>query len=174
MEENATTPQPTVMSTGIRYGLIASLVSIAYMLVLIALGSSPFEQDWKGWIGIVITAAMIVLAHKYYKDNSDGFMSYGQGLGISMVLVMVSIIVGGLFTFIYITFVDPSIFEAIWTRTAEQMEEQGQSDEAIETAVGWGRKLFWVFYIVGGAFWGLILGLIVSIFTQKKNPEPAF
>jgi hypothetical protein len=29
-------------------------------------------------------------------------------------------------------------------------------------------------YLFGGIFFGVLVGVIVSIFTQKKNPEPAF
>ncbi len=101
-------------------------------------------------------------------------MSYGQGLGIAMVVGIVSLILGGLFLYIYISFIDTSAFEAVWEKAAADMEANGQSQEQIDMGMEWGRKLFWPMYILGGAFGSFIVGLIVSIFTQKKAPEQTF
>ena len=173
MEENQQNENqpPSAMAVGLRYGLILSAVSIIYMLILIAFGSSPFEQDWKGYVTIIFVVAVVVFAHKYFKENGDGYMSYGQGFGIAFLTVLVSSLVGMAFSYIYINFVDQSIFDAVWEKAAADMEAQGQSQEAIEMGMEWGRKLFWVFYLVGSIFWGTLVALIVSIFTQKKRPE---
>lgn len=175
MEENQQKDQPpSVMSVSLRYGLILSAVSIIYMLVLIVLGASPFEQDWKAYVNFIFIVGVFVLAHKYFKENGDGFMSYGQGFGIGFLTTLVSTIVGMIFSYIYINFVDPSVFEAIWEKAAADMEEQGQNEEAIEMGMEWGRKLFWLFYLLGSLFWGSIIALLVTIFTQKKRPEVTF
>ena len=159
------------MSVGIRYGLVLTAISIIYMLVLIVAGASPFEQDWKGYVQIVFLILIYVLAHKYFKDNGDSYMSYGQGFVITFVITVVSTIIGMIFSYVYINFVDPSIFDLIWQNAEAKMIEQGQTEEAIQMGLEWGRKLFWVFYLIGGLFWGVIAGLIVTIFTQKKRPE---
>ena len=57
-------------------------------------------------------------------------------------------------------------------KTSQKMEEQGQSEEAIEMALSFTKKFFWALYAFGLAFGSLIIGLVISIFTQKKNPEP--
>ncbi len=171
MEENATTAKPTVLSTGLKYGLIMAVVSIAFSMIRIALGSNPFQSDWKGWIGAVISIALVVLAHKSFKDGGDGFMSFGQGFGIGFVSILISLLVGGIFSYVYTHFVDTGILEEVWQKTADDMEAKGQSQETIDTALTWTKKLFWVFYFVFGGFFSVIIALIVSIFTQKKNPE---
>lgn len=178
MEDNTTnspqdsTPQnqPTVMSTGLRYGFILTAISIIYMLVLIAVGSSPFEQDWKGYVNFIFVIGVFVMAHKYFKENGDSYMSYGQGFGITFMVTLVSTILGMIFSYIYIKFVDPTILEMVWEKAEADMIEKGQSEETIEIGLEWGRKLFWIFYLIGSLFWGAVLGLIVTIFTQKKRP----
>ena len=162
--------QPGVMAVGLRYGLMLGAVSIIYMLVLIVAGTSPFEQGWQGYVGFIFMIGAYVLAHKYFKENGDSYMSYGQGFGITFVITIVSTIVGMIFSYIYINYVDPNVFEAIWQKAEADMIEQGQSEEAIRMGMEWGRKLFWVFYLVGSLFWGAVIGLIVTIFTQKKRP----
>ena len=167
--------QPSVMSTGVKFGLILAVISIASMLIQFVIGTSPFSGGWlNSVISIALTVAVVVFAHKAFKENNEGFMSYGQGLGIAMVTVLVSILVGMIFSYVYLNMIDPSAYDAIWEKAAADMEAQGQSQDAIEMGLGWGKKLFWVFYLVGGAFWGLIIGLVVTIFTQKKAPEQTF
>lgn len=161
----------TTWSVGLRYGLILSLVSILYSLIQTALGANPFDQGWQAYLSIVFVIVVVVLAHKYFKENGDGYMSYGQGFGISFLATLISIIIGGVYMYVYAKFIDTTVMDQVWEKAAERMENQGQSEEAIEMAIEWTKKLFWVFYILGGMFWGLIVGLIVPIFTQKKRPE---
>jgi|SRR5688572_26324374 len=175
MEETTPSSSPTVMSVGLKFGLILGLVSVVQSLVVFALGSNPFTNNWLNTtIAILISVGAVIFAQKAFKDGGDGFMSYGQGLGIAMVVSMVAIVIGMVFSYIYINFIDPSAFEAVWEKAAEDMQAQGQSEEQMEMGLEWGRKLFWVFYLIGGAFWALIIGLIVTIFTQKKAPESKF
>jgi hypothetical protein len=163
------------MSVGLKFGLILGLISIVLHLVQYAIGINPMDNQWiSNSISVITTVAVIVFAHKSYKETGNGYMSYGQGLGLAMVTVVSSLVIGGLYTFIFFNFIDPSAFEAIWEKAAADMEAQGQSEEAIEMGMSWGRKLFWPLFILGGLFWGFILGLIVTIFTQKKEPETAF
>ena len=170
MEENQL-EKPSAFSVGFKFGLITGVVSIALTVIMILLGFNPFNQDWKGWIGTVITIGIVVFAHKEFKDKGNGYMSYGQGLGIAFVTVFVSIICSAIFSYIYTSFVDTTLLEQVWQKTAEDMEAKGQSPEAIEMAISWTKKLFWPFFILGGAFIALIIGLLVSIFTKKSNPE---
>jgi hypothetical protein len=165
---------PTTMNVGLRYGLILSLISILYSLVLVAVGSNPFDQGWKGYISFVFVIGVVVYAHKYFKENGDGFMSYGQGFGIAFITILVSIVMGGIFSYVYSSYIDPAALDAVWEKSLQRMEEQGQSEEAIEMAMEWTKKLFWVFYLIGGIFSGTIIGLIIPIFTQKKRPEITF
>ncbi len=165
--------KPSAFSTGLKYGLILGVVSIALTMVMIALGANPFKQDWKGLISIAVTIGIIVMAHKNFKENGDGYMSYGQGLGIAFIAMMVSVVLGGIFSYVYTTYIDTNLLEEVWQKTAEDMEAKGQSQEAIDMAITWTKKLFWPFYAIGGAFMALIVGLIVSIFTKKSNPETA-
>lgn len=164
--------RPTVMSTSLRYGLFMSIVGIAFTVILIAAGSNPYDRSWINWIPTAISLVLVVLAHNYFKEKGDGYMSFGQGLGIGFLSVFFSVLMGGLFSVIYINFIDSGVMDEVWQKAQQQMEDQGQNEEAIEMGLKWGKMLFWPFYFLGGAFMALIIGLFVSIFTQKKNPEP--
>lgn len=175
MEENNIAAKPTVMSVGLKFGLILGVVSILITLVKFMAGANPMENNWiNNVISLALVVLAVVFAHRNFKEGGDGFMSYGQGLGVAMVTVIISTILSGLFMYVYMNFVDISAWDAIWEKAEEDMIAQGQSDEAIEMGLSWGKKLFWIIFPLAAAFWGLIIGLIVSIFTQKKSPETAF
>jgi hypothetical protein len=83
-------------------------------------------------------------------------------------------LIGGLFTFVYAGFIDPTVMDGVYEAQRLEMEEKGMPDEQIDVAITWTKKLFWPFYFGIGLFFGVLLAVIVSIFTQKKNPQPAF
>jgi len=162
----------TVRSIGIKYGLISSLIMIVFFLALVLTGQDAFDNVW-GWVRFAISVVILVFAHKNFKDDTNGFMSYGQGVGIGMLIAIVGVLIGGIFSFIYMNVIDTTVMDAFYQKQLEQMQEKGMPDSQIEMAVGWTKKLFWPIYFVAAIFFGLIEALIVSIFTQKKNPEQA-
>jgi Protein of unknown function (DUF4199) len=168
MEENTTEAKPTAISLGIKYGAFMAVTSIAIFMIQILLDINPFERGWKGLIGLFVAVAFVVLAQKEYKDKGDGFMSYGQGLGVAIVTMLVSILISALFTYIYSQFIDTNIMNAVYEQAEEDARGRGQDPEI---AVEFTKKLFWVFYLVFGVFFGVLTGVIVTIFTQRKNAQ---
>lgn len=171
--EDTTVKTPTVRSVGIKFGLISAGFSIFFFLVLTLIGMNPFDRALS-WVGLVVSIVILVLAHKQFKDQGDGFMTFGQGVGIGFWMTVISLLVGGLFTFVYAGFIDPTVMDGVYEAQRADMEEQGMADEQIDVAITWTKKLFWPFYFGIGLFFGVLLAVIVSIFTQKKNPQPAF
>src|SRR5688500_2840260 len=101
MEQNETPSLVTTRSAGIRFGLIGGVVGIAYFLILNLAGVNMASGYWS-WVGYGITAVLVFLAHKYYKENTDGFMSYPQGIGIAFWMGMISAVISSIFTYIYV------------------------------------------------------------------------
>ncbi|MFZ6011225.1 MAG: DUF4199 domain-containing protein [Bacteroidota bacterium] len=172
MEQNAA-QAVTVRSVGVKYGLISAMISIVFFLVLVFTGQNAFDNTWN-WIGLIFSIAILVLAQKNYKDSGDGFMSYGQGVGIAFWIALISLIIGGLFTYLYTTVIDTTVMDMMYQKQAEEMEKNGMTSEQIDMAAKWTRMLFWPIYIFFGLFFGVLVGVIVSIFTQKKRAEPTF
>jgi hypothetical protein len=175
MEENVQTTAPvTARSVGMKFGLYSGLVGLTIFLITVILGQNPFG-GWWNWIGVAFSIALMFLAHKNFKENNgDGYMSYGQGLGIGFWMTLISTILSISVMYIYLTFIDGSPMDLFLEEQVAKMEEQGQNEQAIEMAQTWTKKLFWVFALIGSIFWGMIIALILSIFTQKKAPETNF
>lgn len=168
-----TTPSVTTRSIGIKWGLIEALISIVIFLGLAISGQNAFDNTW-GWIRMLIALGLVFLAHKNFKDSGDGFMSYGQGVGIAFWMTLISLVLGTLVTYVYVTFIDTGVMDLFYEKQVEEMSKNGTPDEQIDMALKFTKMLFWPIALFFGLLFGVLMGVIVSIFTQKKNPEPAF
>lgn len=173
MENTATTITPA--SVGIRYGVLTGLVSVIYSFILLAArqeGNTPL-----GLLAFVIWIGGIWMAHKYYKANNEGFMSYGQGLTIGVILSLVSGVMGAIFRYIYMEFIDPAAMQRGMELARTKLEEKGGlSDEQIDQAIAMSQKFSsgpvgLVIAIVSAVVIGLILSLIISAITKNTRPE---
>jgi hypothetical protein len=169
----AETQTLTTRSVGVQYGLIATVISVVLFLIPAMMALNPFKGVWN-WSGAIVSLVLLILAHKKFKDEGDGFMSFGQGMGIAFWMVLVSTFLGFGFTYVYLTFIDSAPFELFMEDQLVEMQESGTPDSAIETAQEWTRKLFWPIGFFFALCGGLLFALIVTIFTQKKSPEATF
>jgi hypothetical protein len=133
-------------------------------------------QQNLGYINYALALGAIILAHKAFKENGDGFMTIGQGLGIGTLLSVISGVISAVFTYVYIKFVDDSILTKIKDMQIEEMEKRGMSDADIEQAMKiagmfTSAEMMIVWIIVGMLFVGFILSLLVSLVTKKVNPN---
>lgn len=165
----------SVSQVGLRYGIIIGLVFIVYGMILEFMGLDIEMQQYFGYVNYVFLVVGLVLAHKAFKEGGDGFMTIGQGLGIGMLISLIGGVLSGLFSYIYIKFIDDSMLTKIKDLQIEKMEEQGMDDAQIEQAMKIAGKfmsaeMIPVWAIVGMLFIGFILSLIVSLFTKKANP----
>ena len=175
MEENSTSLAVTTRSVGIRYGIIMGTISIVLFLVFVIVDIEMYLKIGR-WISTCMAIAMVILAHLYFKKNGDGFMNYGQGIGIAFWTGLISSVVGSVFNYIYIKFIDQSMITAIREGAIREMQEKGQSDEQIEMAMKFvdmftNAEAMLFFGLFVGILMMVVIGLIVTIFTQKAQPE---
>lgn len=158
-------------SIGVKYGLISAVVGIVFFLVLVFAGQNPFLIKW-GWaVSLTATLALLILAQREYKADNNGYMTYGEGLGVGLWYALVGVVVYQLFTYVYVSFIDTNIMTEFYENQYEQMQTQNMPDEQIEIAQSWTKKLFWVFGTLGAIFMTMVAVLLVTIFTQKRPPE---
>jgi len=166
--------QVTTRGVGIQYGVIAGVVMIIYSVIL-QISDLAFET-WAGNISYVFLAVLIYLAHKKFLATGDGFMSFGQGLGIGFWVSLVGGVISSVFSFIYFTFIDTSFTEQLVEKTRFGMEEQGMSDTDIDAAMSitemfltpGALAIFGVVFIIIGGF---IISLISSAINKKADPK---
>ena len=166
----------TVSQIALKYGLYLGLVFIIISIIIQFMDLDMKTQQNVGYVNYVVALIVIVLAHKAYKEEGDGFMTIGQGLGIGTLVSLISGVLSAIFTYVYIKFVDDSMLTKIKDLQIEEMEKRGMSDAEIEQAMkvaGFftSPEMMIVWIIVGMLFIGFIISLIVSLFTKKVNPN---
>ncbi|TGE23638.1 DUF4199 domain-containing protein [Hymenobacter aquaticus] len=175
--ETSTAPAATPVSVGIRYGLITGLIWIVVDFILRATGLS-FKYSVYLSASILVYIVGIVMAHRFFKQSNQGFMTYGQGLLIVVVMSLISGLLSGIFNYVYVNFIDADYalrmrtdFE-VWMSSMPGVQEEqieksmaDMTDEKIKSPLQIGKSL------MGAAVGGVITGLIVSIFTKHKRPE---
>lgn len=164
----------SLMKSSLTYGIYLGIVTILFSVVVYVLGFT-FEK-WVQYSTYPIIIIGIVLAQLSYRKALGGEMSYGQALGVGIMTVIFSSVLGAIYTYLLYAVIDPSLQEQLRLATEQQIIEQGkvpeeQLDMVIEMATKFQKPaIMALFAIFGGAFMGLIISLITSIFT-KKNPS---
>jgi hypothetical protein len=166
--------KPSVSSVGLRFGLIFCLISILFTVMVQVLDVPMAARNATNLVLAVVFIVTIVLAHKHYKDRGDGFMSYGQGFGIGAIISILGSVVSAIFIYVYFSYLDPDIMSQVMDESREQWEAQGMTDEQMEMAEGFVSPGFistmvFLMYCIGG----IIISLLVPIFTQKNSPDTA-
>ncbi len=172
--------QTTTTQTALKWGAIIGVFSIIQSVIGFVFNLDPTQGAYK-WIasvlGIAVAIIGIVMAMRSFKEDNEGFMSYGQGLGIGAMMGGISGLIGGIFNYFYQTFIDPSFTEKIKEAQLAAMEEKGMSSEQIDQAMGImnmfsNPSMTIVFAILGSILVYFLVSLIVS--AVQKNEKPVF
>jgi hypothetical protein len=171
---DVSTTTTTTTSVGLRYGLITGFVSVIFSLVLFV--TEMNTNKVLSNLSILILIAGIIFAYRYFKSANNGFMSYGQGLGIGAVLSAVTGLLGGIFTFIYVKFIDSSFMQRMQETQIEELEARGMSDEQIEQGMAMAEKfsgpgMMLVMGILVTLLIGFILSLVIAAIMKRSQPE---
>ncbi len=173
METPATAPSAT--SVGLRYGLITGLISV---IISFGLNIAHLEQSPAKWLTLVVMIAGIMLGQRAFKKLNGEFMSYGQGLGVGIVVAGVSAVLSAAFSYIYVTFIDPEMTARLLDKARADLEAQGKLNDAqIDQAMHWTEMFMQGPALVAIALvGGIVMGLLVSLITAAvlKNPKPEF
>lgn len=173
--ETTTTAPTTTTAAGLRYGLLTGLVSIIFTFVLFAIGQEG--NSGLASIAFAILIIGIVLAHKAFKATNEGYMSYGQGLGIGVLAGGINGFLSTVFSYVYRTFIDPDMVARMMDQMRTKLEATGSMSEAqIEQMVNASTKyttgaIGLAIGIVSGFFMGLVFSLVIAAITKNARPE---
>lgn len=175
-----TTPQtqPSAWSIGLKGGLYTGLVLVIFSLL-------GYILDWQSdpwYTNLTLVLSLIIgiyLTHKAFKEQGNGLMSYGQGLGIGTVVGLISGMLSAIFSIIYISFVDNSFVTNTLEKLRYQYEEQGLSDAQIEQALSWTEMVMspvgmFISAVIGCIIYCFFFSLIISAFTKENDPSVEF
>lgn len=162
---------------GLLYGGITSLLSILIGFALSSFGLSDMSSGGNGWVNALILILGIYLCSEAFKKVNDGYMSSSELIQMSLYIGVVVGLISGIFSWIYLTYIDPEMMDKIYRMAEIKMEEQGNSDEQIEMATDLMKKFMSPPFLIGiglimNLLFSLILGAVLSLFL--KNDRPVF
>lgn len=166
--------RPSTARIALKWGIISAIISVIFTVVL--LNTELWKQQWiQGTIGVIITIVLLILAMKEFKQSNDGFMSYGQGLSLSMLLIAVSSLISTGFSVFYMNVIDESFKEKMLSFQEEMMVKQGVSEDQLNTAMENVERFStpgfqFLFGIIAALVFGFIIALIVTAFMKKDRP----
>jgi len=158
----------------LKWGLIGGSVTIIMGLMSYLLGMT--DSKIFQYIGIVLMLAIIILGLFEYRDKfGSGFASFGElfkvGLMIGLVMALISVV----WTYVFMTFIDPEMMGRILLKTEIELENQGLSDKEVKMALDMTTKFISPKYmaIIGLASSFTVNGIIslISAFVIK-NEKP--
>jgi hypothetical protein len=171
-------PAPSFWRSAMTYGLYYGILSIVISVILYAAGL--MLASWVAWITFAIMIAAIILIQMHYRKSTDGFITYGQSLGIAVASMLCASFLSAIFTYILYNFIDPGLIDQINLYAEEKMVQRGgMSQEQIDLALSFSKKfqtppVLAVSQIFSLPLMGLIIGAITSIFIKKVSPDKIF
>lgn len=172
------TPTASVKKIALNYGLLFALAGIAFSVILYVTGNHIDRPWWAGVINFVIAVLFIVYGLKAFKNDSGGFMSLGQALKTGVAISLVASLISAVYSYIFMTVIEPDFQAQIMEFTESQMYEQNPNltAEQAEMALGFTEKLMSPgvmipISIIAGVFFGFIIALVAGLIMKQNRPE---
>ncbi len=169
--------KPSVKKIAINYGLLLSLAIIALSIVVYAMGLSAEQPVWQSLLNFAFTATAIWMGIKAYKNENGGFLSIGDALKTGLAISLIAGIVGSIFTYIFVTLIEPEFVANLLEVTREKMvtENPNMTQDQMDTAMGITEKMMSPFVLtalglIASLFFGFIISLIEGLILKKDKP----
>lgn len=165
--------QPSSARIALKWGGILGLVLI--LITLIMYMTNPAGNPSFSILTLVAMVAFIALGLVEYRRTNEGFMTYGEGMGIGALLSAVAGLLSSAFITFYNVVIDPTIQQRATELAQEQLEKQGMDDDQIEKAMEIAQKFqspgfVFVAQVFGTIIMGVLLTLIIAAIVRRNRP----
>ena len=177
--ENTSESTASSSIIALKYGFISGLLSFLFSTLVNIMGWAETLQESIGWISSIWSLLLFVtisyLSLREYRELNQGYMSYGQGLGLSTLLGAICGLVSGGFNYVYIEFIDNTVIQRQLDLAREKMEEQGLSGGELRKAeeivhLFMNPGIQFVMVVITSVIFCFLAGLIVSAIVKRERP----
>jgi hypothetical protein len=158
--------------TVLRYGGFSVIFMVLFFIgeMLIFAQKKDFKvQEIFGWVGIFISTMFIFFGIRYYRDRvNDGILSFGKGLKVGLLILLLPSLAFGVFNVIYVM-LNPDFMETYYNYQVAQLRDSLPASEAtLKIQAMEKEKEMWMSPAV--QFFGMFLsvfavGLIVTVIS---------
>lgn len=127
--------------TAIRFGVIGGLITIIFGLIGNLTGLSNPSSGMAmtvifGIISIVIYIGVLVYAIRRHRDGElGGYITFGRAFIVGFVVAVIMSVIGQLFNYVYLNFIDPDMLANSIEGIREMYENMGMDEGTIDEAM---------------------------------------
>ncbi len=172
------TKKASVKKIALNYGLMLALGTIVVSVIVYVMGMHLEQPWWQSLLNFIIMTTAIVYGLKAFKKDGDGFMTLGEAIKTGLAISLIAGIVGSIFTFLFVTVIEPDFVTQMLEVTREKMIEDNpqMTEDQLEMAMGMTEKFMspWImtaFGIIASLFFGFIISLIAGLIMKQNRPQ---
>ncbi|MEY4540444.1 MAG: hypothetical protein RLZZ306_2201, partial [Bacteroidota bacterium] len=159
--------------TALKWGVIIGIICTVFGIGIMVAGQ--LGNKALGYLAFVFVGVGIYLAVNDFKKENQGFITYGQGLGLGTMKSAIVGLLASTSSFLYTKFIDPSIPDQTLKLIVQDLEKKGTPDEQIDQMtemmkMGLQPGVLFVSGIFMYFFIGFVLSLIIAAILKKEKP----
>jgi predicted DNA repair protein MutK len=168
------------MSTKFTYALILTICGAVFQLLMYFTGLQTEKLavgQYVQWLGLVMMAVILFMGTKAVRDeNPDKGMSYGRGLGTSVLISLYSSLMSSVYSFIHFKFVNPEFADYQLAMIRPKWEAAGMAEAQMDQAEKFTRAMMGpvaqaIMTPIMGVIFGLICGLIIAAIVKRPAKD---
>ncbi|MFA5058193.1 MAG: DUF4199 domain-containing protein [Opitutaceae bacterium] len=170
------------MNTTFFYGLMLALSNIVLTLIGYFLGYQSekiMQGKWFGLLPLVATIVVLWLGIRAVREEAtDKSLRYGRGVGAGTLIALYGGLIGAIYTFIHLTFINPNFADYVVDMARQQWLAAGMGESQMATAEKVMRLVYKpaVMATLGALFsplLGVVISLVLSAFLKRQPAAPA-
>lgn len=161
----------------LNYGLLLGIILVV-VGVIMYVTNNHLDPHWSFiLLTFALFIAVVIYGIKNFKAENGGFLSLGEAIKLAVGIGLIAAIIGGLWTILLATVIEPDYMVQMEDIQREQTVERfpemtdAQIDSAMEMSAPFRSP--WIAFASGLVmymFMGLIIGLIVGLIMRQKRP----
>lgn len=165
--------------TVLRYGMLSALtIVVLFTLSWLIYHDSNFEaQEVFGYASMVLSLLFVFFGIKHYRDKENGGqLSFGQGMKVGLLIVLIPALIFGVFDIIYTTFMNSGFMERYYTAEVAKMQQTMSASEfqAAKATLDSQKEFFSNPLVAAGVMFltVFIIGVIITVISSlilKRN-----
>lgn len=171
------TQKASVKKIALPHGLLLALGTIVVSVIVYVLGYTYEQPWWQSLLNFVIMTLAIVYGLKAYKKANEGFLSLGEALKTGVAISLVAGLIGSLFTYLFVTVIEPEFVTNMLEVTESKMIEQNpnMTSEQMDMAMSMTEGMMqpWIMVamgIIATLFFGFIISLVAGLIMKQNRP----
>lgn len=153
----------TPFNTGIKYGGYLGAFTIIFSLLAHYAGWQDLAKPEAGsnitmsLLSIAANFAIIYLGVKFFRENNEGLLTFGEGVSVSLYIGLFAGIIGALFMYIFVAYIAPEFMDVV----ANSIDLDEMSEEEAAAAKGVMGIFLSPTFIAFSSFLGSIIGALI-------------